>query len=173
MGTDIDAAFGHTADFPPTESLVRSMCAGIKRVSPLIHNAWRLNTEYHHGLGLFYIHDPDGLTLWLGPHAALISSGFGWPESGEEADEKEFVTSAMRAVARFFRSDRIIFLPDDIEPWCDAERWIAEGFTIEELQQKLVQIGPASPNLMAAIRQSPESWQVDGYVIEELAYDPV
>jgi len=146
------------------------MCAGIQRVSPLIHNEWRLNTDYHHGLGLFLIQDSDGLSVWFGPHAALISSGYGWPEPSEDADEKEFVTSAMRAVARYFRSASIIFLPDDIEPWCDAERWIAAGASIEELQQKLAGIGPPSANLKAAIRQSPESWQVEGYVIEQVAY---
>jgi hypothetical protein len=173
MGTDIDAAFGHTAEFPPTEALARSMCARIRRVSPLIHNDWRLNTDYHHGLGLFLIQDSDGLTVWLGQHAALISSGYGWPEPGEDADEKEFVTTAMRAVARYFRSPRLIFLPDDIEPWCDAERWIVEGASIEELQQKLAGIGPPSPNLKAAIRQGPESWQVDGYVVEQLTYEPI
>jgi hypothetical protein len=79
----------------------------------------------------------------------------------------------MRAVARYFRSARLIFLPNDIEPWCDAKRWIADGATIEELQQKLAGIGPPSPNLQAAIRQDPESWEVDGYVVEQLAYEPI
>jgi len=122
---------------------------------------------------LFLIQDSDGLNVWLGPHAALVSSGFGWPEPSEGADQKEFITSAMRAVARYFRSASITFLPDDIEPWCDAERWIAEGASIEEVQQKLAAIGPPSPDLRAAIRQGPASWQVEGYVVEQLAYAPI
>ena len=173
MGTDINGAFGHRITFPPTESLAQSMRVGIQPVSPIFQGDWSVDpNDYASSRRLISIHG-YGLSVLFGPHAALIPSGYAWPGPMEHSNEQQLVIWAIRAVARFFRSPRVIFLPDDIEPWCDIDTWIAEGLTLEELQQRLARIREPSPDFSAAIRQSPDSWQVDGYVVEELEYDAI
>jgi hypothetical protein len=86
----------------------------------------------------------------------------------EHSDEKQAVVSTICAVARFFQSPSVIFYPDDIEPWCEMDRWIAEGLTLDELMQRLARIREPSANFQAAIRQMPDCHEVDGYVIEDL-----
>jgi hypothetical protein len=59
-------------------------------------------------------------------------------------------------------------LPDDIEPWCDADEWIGKGYTMAELQERLSRISPPCPDFAAAL-QITETWfEVNGYVLEDL-----
>ncbi len=174
MGTDINGAFAHHIAFPPSVSLAEDMCAGIKKLSPLIQNLWRLDPERTYPAApLSRIHDPQGLSVWFGPRAAIISTGFGWDQASEDSDLKHMVTTAICAVAQFFQSPSVVYLPDDIEPWCYADDWIADGCTLEELQQRLACIREPSPNFSEAIRAGPDSFKVDGYVIEMLKYNAI
>ena len=170
MGSDIIGVFGHKIPFPPPESLAQSMRDGIQPVSPIIHNEWLLDSDFT-STRLIRIH--DDLSVYFGPHSGFISTGREWPGPKEDIGEKQMVISAVRAVASFFRSPSVIFLPDDNEPWCDIDSWIADGLTLEELQQRLAGIQEPSADFHAAIRQNPDSWDADGYVIEQLNYDTV
>ena len=168
MGTDINAAFGHGSEFPPTETLARSMCAGIKPVSPIFQNNWSLSDFSY--LRLVRVHC-SGLAIYFGPRAAIVSTGFSWPHTTADHREAQMVASAVSSIARFFRSPQVIFLPDDIEPWCDVDRWISEGASIEEVRMRLAQIKGPATGFSGTIKQSPECWEVDGYFVEELSYD--
>src|ERR1041385_7189963 len=114
MGTDINAAFGHQSEFPPTEALARSMCAGIKAANPILVNNWSVRPDYAY-LRLVLVQSSE-LSIYFGPHVANISTGYGWPYNLDDSEQAQMVTSAIVAIARFFRSPQIIFLPDDIEP---------------------------------------------------------
>jgi len=171
MGTDMTAAFGHQVPFSATESIVEGMRKGIHPVGLISGREWDLLPDHKPGCGLVYVRGE--LRLYFGPHAALIGTGERWPRPSEHPDEKKALVSAVRAVARHFRSPRVIFLPDDIEPYVFVSKWIGEGLTLEEIQQRLALVGEPSPSLKAAIRQYPEYCQVEGYVVEQLDYDTV
>jgi hypothetical protein len=169
MGTDINGAFGHRIPFPPSESLAHTMRAGIHPTGPMFQSDWWFDPNNTASSRLIHIHG-HGLSVYFGPHAAIISSGYGWLE---DRDEQRAAVAAIRAVARFFRSPSVIFLPDDIEPWCYADQWIADGPTFDDLQRRLAAIKEPSSDFRAAIRQMPDCYEVDGYVMEELDYDAV
>jgi len=160
MGTDINAAFGHRIPFPPTEALVQSMSKGLQPAG-MGGSGWYLPPHEPRLISGYEI------IIHFGPRAALISTGYSWgPPS--EIDAREPVISSCREVARFFRSPIIIFLPDDIEPYVYAGCWIDDGLTIEEVEEKLAHIKAPSPDVRAAIRQRPDCYEVDGYVVEQL-----
>src|SRR5258708_3572665 len=127
MGSDINVAFGHQVPFPPTESIVEGMRMGIHPVSPIFGGEWDLLPDYNPGCRLVYVR--GGLGLCFGPRAAIIGTGESWPGPSEHADEKKTLISAVCAIARYFRSPRVIFFPDDIEPWIYISKWVAEGLT--------------------------------------------
>ncbi len=145
------------------------MSEGIERINHLVEKDWALDAEWWDGSGLLRITNRQ-LSVWFGPRAALITSGYGWPKDRDDMNDKQMVVDAICAVARFFRSPRVIFLPDDIDPWCNADDWIGEGYSIEEVLQRLTKIRVPSRDLVAAIQHDPESWLVNGYVVEELHY---
>jgi hypothetical protein len=171
MGTDINAVFGHQAPFPPTESVVEGMREGIHTVSPILGSDWKLLPDYNPGFGLVYIR--GGLGISFGPHAAIVGTGNPWPSPTERPDEKQTLISAVCSIAGYFRSPRVIFLPDDMEPWIYVSKWVGEGLTLDQLQQHLASLKAPSATLRAAIRQRPECYEVDGYVIKELHYEAV
>ena len=156
MGTDIEGAFGHRIQFPPTDSVMEAMRKSIG-------GEWDLLPDYDPGRGLVYVRGAVGILF--GPHAAIASSGYGWLEDG---DDQRAALDMIRAIARFFGSTGVIFLPDDIEPYVYADEWIAEGSTFEDLLHRLASIKEPSPDFRAAIRQMPECYEVDGYVLERL-----
>jgi hypothetical protein len=168
MGTDINGVFGHGIPFRPTESLAEAMRAGIRPTGPMFESDWWLEPGSSSS-GLIHING-HGVSVYFGPHAAIVSSGYGWLE---DRDEQRATIDVIRAVARFFRSPSIIFLPDDIEPWCYARQWIADGSTLDDMQRRLASIKEPSSDFRAAIRHMPDCCEVDGYVIEELNYDAV
>jgi len=169
MGTDINAVFGHHVSFPPTKSVVEAMCKGIHPVSPIVGNNWELFPDYNPGCGLVYVR--GGLGISFGPHAAIIGTGERWPRPSEHPDEKQPLISAVCAIARYFRSPRVIFLPDDIEPWIYASKWIGDGLSFDQLQQHMAGLKAPSTTFRAAIKQRPDCYEVDGYVIKELDYE--
>ncbi len=169
MGTDINGAFGHSISFPPPESLAHSMRAGIQPTGPMFESDLRFDPNNTASSRLIHI-SGHGLSVYFGPHAAIISSGYGWLE---DRDEQRAAVEAIRAVARFFRSSGVIFLPDDIEPWCNASAWIAAAATFDDLQRRLAAIKPPSSGFRSAIRQMPDCWEVDGYVLEEFDHNEV
>lgn len=169
MGTDINAAFGHSSSFPPTEELVRRMCAGIKPVPPILESDWSLRSDYSH-LHLALVQSSN-LSVYFGPRAAMISSGYGWPYDADDAEWAQMVATAAISIARFFESPHLIFLPDDIEPFCDVDSWISDGASIEDLERRLAGIRKPTEGFSGAIKQSPDYWEVDGYFIVNLSYD--
>lgn len=164
MGTDINAAFGHQVPFPPTESVLEEMRKGIHPCEPYIGGGWDLLPDYNPGCGLVYVR--GGPCVSFGPHAAIIGTGESWP--GPTRDPDEALISALCAIARYFRSPYVIFLPDDIEPWIYASKWIGEGLNLDQLRQHLAGIKAPSPSFRAAIQQRPDCYEVEGYVIKEL-----
>jgi hypothetical protein len=164
MGTDINGVLGHGIPFPPTDSVVQSMRTGIQPIEPIFRSDWSLRPDFASSRRLVCI-QAYGLYVLFGPHAALIPSGYGWLE---DRDEQRAAVSAIRAIARFFGSPSVIFLPDDIEPWCHADQWIADGATFDELRRRLAGIKKPSSDFRGAIRQMPDYYEVDGYVVEEL-----
>ena len=112
-----------------------------------------------------------GLGISFGPHAAIVGTGERWPRPSNHPDDKKLLISAVCALARYFRSPCVIFLPDDIEPWIYADKWIGEGLTLDQLRQHLADLKAPSATLRAAIGQHPDCYEVDGYVIEELEYE--
>jgi hypothetical protein len=156
MGTDINGIFGHREPLPPTDSVVKSMRKGLG-------GEWDLPGDYNPGSGLVYVHGK--VSIAFGPHAGIVSTGYGWLE---DRDDQGAAVDAIRAIARFFRSPGVIFLPDDIEPYVYASQWIAEGSTFDDLKRRLAAIKEPSADFRAAIRQMPNCYEVDGYVIEEL-----
>jgi hypothetical protein len=163
MGTDINGAFGHRIEFPPTESLAQAMRAGIRPTGPMFESDWRFDTSSASSRLVHF--SGHGVSVYFGPHAGIVSTGYGWLE---DRDDQRAAVEAVRAVARFFRSPSVIFLPDDIEPYIYAADWIAEGSTFEDLQRRLAAIKKPSPDFRAAIRQMPDCYEVDGYVLEKL-----
>ena len=161
MGTDINGAFGHQIQFPPTDSVVEAMRESLG-------GEWDLLRDYNPGCGLLYVRGEVGISF--GPHAGIASTGYGWLE---DRDDQRATLDTIRAVARFFRSPSVIFLPDDIEPYIYASKWIGEGSTFDDLRKRLAAIKEPSPDFRAAIRQMPECFEVDGYVLVELDYDQV
>ena len=163
MGTDINAAFGHKTPFPPTESLVQSMCQGLKPAG-MAGSGWYQPPQDKKLISGYE------MIIHFGPRSSLITTGYGWgPPSAIR--ERERVISSCREIARFFRSPLVIFLPDDIEPYVYAGCWIDDGLAIEEVQEKLAHVREPSPDFRAAIRQRPDCYEVDGYVIEQLDYN--
>lgn len=156
MGTDINAIFGHRESFPPTDGLMEAMRKGLG-------GEWDVLRDYSPGRGLVYVRGEIGISF--GPHAGMASTGYGWLD---DRDDQRTAVNATRAVARFFRSPSVIFLPDDIEPYIFASKWIGEGSTFDDLLKRLAAIKEPSPDFRAAIRQMPEYYEVDGYVIEKL-----
>ena len=148
------------------------MCAGIQPVDPIFRSDWSLIPDFDSSRRLVCI-QAHGLYVLFGPHVAVIPSGWAWPEPTDRSNKRHAVLSSIRAVARFFQSPSVIFLPDDIKPWCDADEWIADGATFNEFRQRLAKIKAPSPDFRAAIRQMPDCYEVNGYVIEELDYDEV
>ena len=161
MGTDINGAFGHRVQFPPTDVVVEAMRESLG-------GEWDVLRDYNPGCGLVYVRGEVGICF--GPHAAIASTGYGWLE--DRADQRAALDT-IRAVARFFRSPSVIFLPDDIEPYFSVSKWIGEGSTFDDLQKRLAAIKAPSPDFRAAIRQMPECYEVDGYVVERFDYDVV
>jgi hypothetical protein len=161
MGTDINGAFGHRIQFPPTDSVVEAMRESLG-------GEWDLLRDYNPGCGLVYVRGEVGISF--GPHAGIASTGYGWLE---DRDDQRAALDKIRAVARFFRSPSVIFLPDDIEPYIFVSKWIGEGATFDELQKRLAAIKEPSPDFRAAIRQMPDCYEVDGYVVERFEYDAV
>ena len=129
---------------------------------------WDVLRDYNPGGGLVYERGEVG--IYFGPHAGIASTGYGWLE---DHDGQRAAVETVRAVARFFRSPSIIFLPDDIEPYFYASNWIGEGLTFDDLRKRLAAIKAPSADFRAAIKQMPECYEVDGYVIEKLDYDTV
>lgn len=158
MGTDINGIFGHREQFPPTDSVLKALRKGLGREWDLIN--------YNPGCGLVYVRGEPGISF--GPHAAIVSTGYGWLDN---RNEQRAAVDAIREVARFFRSPGVIFLPDDIEPYIFASQWIGQGSTFEDLQRRLGAIKEPSPDFRAAIRQFTDCYEVDGYVIEMLGFD--
>ncbi|MES2570768.1 MAG: hypothetical protein V4710_12045, partial [Verrucomicrobiota bacterium] len=95
-------------------------------------------------------------------------SGVSWLLASEDTEYRRPVTSAIAAVARFFRSPGLLYLPDDLEPWDDADIWISGGITFTELQQKLLRIRLPSPDFSGAIHCSENRFWIDGYVVENI-----
>ena len=161
MGTDINGAFGHREPFPPTDALMDALRKDLG-------GDWNVHREYKPGRGLVYVRGEVG--IYFGPHAAIASTGYGWLEDGAG---RLAALDMIREVARFFRSPSVIFLPDDIEPYIYTSNWIGDGSTFDELLKRLAAIKDPSPDFRAAIRQMPECYEVDGYVIEKLEHAPV
>lgn len=168
MGTDINGAFGHRITFPPSESLAHDMRAGIQPTGPMFQSDWRFDPSSASSRLVHF--SGHGVSLYFGPHAGIISTGYGWLE---DRDDQRAAVDVIRAVAQFFRSPSVIFLPDDIEPYIYADEWIADGSTFDDLRQRLAAIKGPSPDFHAAIRQMPDCYEVDGYVLEEIHYDAV
>lgn len=129
---------------------------------------WDVLRDYNPGRGLVYVRGEVG--IYFGPHAGIASTGYGWLE---DRDDQRAAVDTIRAVARFFRSPSVIFLPDDMEPYIYVSNWIGEGSTFEDLQKRLAAIKEPSPDFRSAIRQMPECYEVDGYVLERFGYDAV
>ena len=129
---------------------------------------WDVLRDYNPGPGLVYVRGEVGICF--GPRAGIASTGYGWLEQG---DGQRAAVDAIRAVARFFRSPVVIFLPDDIEPYIYASNWIGEGSTFDDLRKRLAAIKEPSADFRAAIRQMPECYEVDGYVLERFDHDAV
>ena len=161
MGTDINAIFGHRESFPPADALMETMRKGLG-------GEWDVLRDYNPGCGLVYVRGAVGISF--GPHAGIASTGYGWLD---DRDDQRAAVDTIRAVARFFRSPSVIFLPDDIEPYISVAKWIGEGSTFDDLRKRLATIKEPSPDFRAAIRQMPEYYEVDGYVIERLDHDAV
>ena len=161
MGTDINGAFGHREPFPPTDALMEAMRQGLG-------GEWEVVRDYNPGRGLVYVCGEVG--IHFGPHAGIASTGYGWLE---DRDDQRAAVDTIRAVARFFGSPGVIFLPDDIEPYIYASNWIGQGSTFDDLRKRLAAIKEPSADFRAAIRQMPECYEVDGYVIEKLDHDGV
>jgi len=159
MGTDINGAFGHRIQFPPTDSVVEAMRQSLG-------GEWDVLRDYNPGRGLVYVRGEVGILF--GPHAGIASTGYGWLDHQSQA-----AVDTIRAVARFFRSPSVIFLPDDIEPYFSVSQWIGEGATFDDLQKRLAAIKAPSADFRAAIRQMPWCYEVDGYVLERFDYDVV
>jgi hypothetical protein len=171
MGTDINAVFGHNVPFPPTESVVDGMRKGIQPSEPYIRGEWDILPDYNPGCGLVYVRGGPGISF--GPHAAIIGTGERWPRVGEQSDEMHTLITAICTIAKYFRSPRVIFLPDDIEPWIYASKWIGEGLTLDQLQEHLAGLKLPSATFRAATKQRPDCYEVDGYVIKALGYENV
>src|SRR5262245_24232019 len=118
MGTDINGVFGHGLEISATESLAHSIRAGIEKISPHCWRDFWWAPDNDDSSRLIHVRNND-LSLNFGPRAAYICSGYGWPGPMDRPDKRQSVVSTMRAVARYFRAARLIFLPDDIEPWCN------------------------------------------------------
>jgi hypothetical protein len=159
MGTDINGVFGHRIQFPPTDSVVEAMRKSLG-------GEWDVLRDYNPGRGLVYVRGEVGILF--GPHAGIASTGYGWLD-----DQARATLNMIRAVARFFRSPSVIFLPDDIEPYFSVSEWIGGGSTFDDLQKRLAAIKEPSPDFRAAIRQMPHCYEVDGYVLERFEYDAV
>jgi len=166
MGTDINAAFGHRVPFPPTESVVEGMRKGIHPVSPYLGREWRLIPNYNIGYGLAYV--TEGLGVYFGPHSAIISTGYRWPRPEEDVNEKESLITAICAIAGYFESPRVIFLPSSTEPWNSVFEWVGEGFTLDQLQQRLIGIREPSATFQATLKLHADYYEINGYVIREL-----
>lgn len=147
------------------------MRKGIQPFDPILGSDWELLPDYNPGCGLVYVR--GGLGISFGPHAAIIGTGERWPRPREHPDQKQTLINAVCRIGRYFRSPSVIFLPDDIEPWIYASKWIGEGLTLDQLQQRLVSLKAPSATFQETIRQRPECYEVDGYVIKELAYERV
>src|SRR6185503_5874025 len=141
MGTDINGAFGHRIQFPPTDSVVEAMRESLG-------GEWDVLREYNPGRGLVYVRGEVGISF--GPHAGIASTGYGWLD---DRDDQRAAIDTIRAVARFFRSPSVIFLPDDIEPYIFVSKWIGDGSTFDDLQKRLAAVKEPSPDFRAAIRQ--------------------
>jgi len=138
------------------------------RMRQSLGGEWVVLRDYNPGRGLVYVRGEIG--IYFGPHAGISSTGYGWLEHG---DNQRAAVDTIRAVARFFRSPGLIFLPDDIEPYIYASNWIGEGSTFDHLRKRLAAIKEPSADFRAAIRQMPECYEVDGYVLEKLDHDGV
>jgi len=166
MSTDINAAFGHRVPFPPTETVVAEMRKGIHPVNPAFGSGWDLLPDHDPGFGLVYVRGP--LRIYFGPHSAIIGTGWRWPRPGEHGDEKESLVSAVCAIARHFESPHVIFLPSDLEPWCSVFAWIGEGLALDQIQQRLAGIRKPSTTFQETLKQRPDCYEINGYVIKEL-----
>jgi hypothetical protein len=129
---------------------------------------WDVLRDYNPGRGLVYVRGEVGISF--GPHAGIVSTGYGWLDDGEG---RRAEVDAIRAVARFFHSPGIIFSPDDIEPYIFASTWIADGSTFGDLQRRLAAIKAPAPDFRAAILHMADRFEVDGYVLERLQCEAV
>jgi hypothetical protein len=161
MGTDITGAFGHQIPFPPTESLAQAMRAGIRPTGTMFESNWWFDSSSAASRLVHF--SGHGVSVYFGAHAGIVSTGYGWLE---DRDEQKAAVDVVRAVARFFGSPSVIFLPNDIEPYIYAHQWIADGATFEDLQRRLATIKEPSLDFRSAIQQMPDCYVVDGYVLE-------
>src|SRR5215472_7805473 len=99
MGTDINGAFGHRELFPPMDALMQAMRHGLG-------GEWEVLRHHNPGRGLVYVRGE--VDIYFGPYAGIASTGYGWLEDGEG---QRVAVDTIRAVARFFRSPSVIFLP--------------------------------------------------------------
>ena len=165
MGTDIAGAISHGLTFPPQASLPRAMTEGIPPVSPYIRNGWNWLEGYESETNVRPICTQSGPTVWFARHAILISTGIGWDQVAEDGELREQILSALFAIARFFKSSRIVLLPDDVEPWCNIKDSIIEnGSTVDELVANLAKIRAPCQDFISAIKDAPD-YSVDGYLI--------
>src|SRR4029077_7589834 len=147
MGRDINGAFGHREPFPPTDALMEVMRQGLG-------GEWDVLRDYNPGRGLVYVRGEVG--MYFGPHAGIASTGYGWLE---HRDDQRAAVDTIRAVARFFRSPGVIFLPEDIEPYIYASNWIGEGSTFVDLRKRLAAIKEQSADFRADSRKMPECYE--------------
>src|SRR5690242_17780207 len=119
MGTDINGVFGHQIMVSAKESLADCIRAGMEKISPTCWSDFWWAPDNSDSSRLIDVGYGD-FPVKLGPRAAYIVSGYSWPGPMDSPDKRQSVVSAMRAVARYFRSPHLIFLPDDIEPWRNA-----------------------------------------------------
>jgi hypothetical protein len=165
MGTDIDGIFGHQLRFPPVADLPMQMQAKILHDSPFIYPEWSWDKRYANEPLLRCIDNHHGFIVWIGKHAGTISTGTGWDQVADDMELKDEVNSAVFAIARFFNSPEVVFLPDDVEPWCNIKDLIFEqGLTFEEFVTRLKHVQEPCTDFKSAIKRQPE-YVIDGYLV--------
>jgi hypothetical protein len=165
MGTDIVGAISHDLTFPPSPSLPQAMTDGIEPASPFIQNEWTWLEGFERETNVRAIGTRRGPTLWLGHHAVLISTGIGWDQVAEDCNLRQQILSALFTIARFFKSSHIVFLPDDVEPWCNIQDSITDyGSTLNELVASLAKIQEPSVDFKSAMKIASDH-SVNGYLI--------
>lgn len=125
--------FSWDPDYYP-KNLREPIAAGVPEESP-----WRMADYTMTGVTVFS--GPFGLDFWFGSQSACLGSSVHWEYLAFDKIFQSDFRQIVHLLSDFLESPFAIYVPDDVEPWCNADEGVRTGKSLDQIRSWLFETG--------------------------------